>query len=158
MAQDTDLDGKARVLWEHGVLNAKPDEVRDERFRSSEFFDPRDLVQVKYEMLRRVRTEGATVTEAVEAFGFSRPTFYYARQAVDEEGLVGLVPRKSGPKKPHKLTEEVMAFVEERRVEEPGVSSGDLAVYVENRFGLRVHRRSIERALTRRKKKPQRTR
>ncbi|WP_311044454.1 MULTISPECIES: hypothetical protein [unclassified Rhizobium] len=31
--------------------------VRDPKFRGSEFFDPHDAVQVKYEMLRRVSVD-----------------------------------------------------------------------------------------------------
>jgi hypothetical protein len=90
-------DAKERALADQGVLNPKPESVSDERFRDEGFFDARDLVQVKYEMVRRVRTEGATVTETAETFGFSRPTFYQAQRALDEEGLPGLVPKRPGP-------------------------------------------------------------
>jgi transposase len=135
------------------VLNPKPETVVDERFQAGEFFDSRDLVQVKYEMVRRVREEGVTVTEATERFGFSRPTFYEARRALEAEGLAGLVPKPPGPKGAHKLTEEVMEFVEGLRVSSPGLGSEELALRIEERFGRSVHPRSIERALERREKK-----
>jgi len=146
-------DAKERALAEQGVLNPEPESVSDERFRNEGFFDPRDLVQVKYEMLRRVRAEGATVTEAAETFGFSRPTFYEARRALDEEGLPGLVPKRPGPKGAHKLTEEVMAFVDELREGDSGMDAQKLSRRIAERFGLSVHPRSIERALARREKK-----
>lgn len=146
-------DAKERALEDEGVLNPEPERVRDERFRNERFFDPRDVVQVKYEMVRRVRTEGATVTEAAETFGFSRPTFYQAHRALEEEGLPGLLPKRPGPKGAHKLTEEVMAFVDELREENSGVDSGELSRRVDERFGFPVHPRSIERALARREKK-----
>lgn len=150
-------DAKERALAEQGVLNPKPEGVSDERFRTEGFFDPRDLVQVKYEMLRRVRAEGATVTEAAETFGFSRPTFYEARRTLDEEGLPGLVPKRPGPKGAHKLTDEVMAFVDELREGDSGMDAGmdaqTLSRRIAERFGLSVHPRSIERALARREKK-----
>lgn len=146
-------DEKARALKQHRALNAKPERVRDERFRREEFFDPRDLVQVKYEMLRRVHEEGATVTDAAESFGFSRPTFYHAQEALAEEGLAGLVPKRPGPRGAHKLTEEVLDFVEGLRATSPVPSSEELAERIEERFGLAVHARSIERALARREKK-----
>jgi transposase len=152
MARSASEDAKARVLEERGVLNPDPDRVADDRFRRGGFFDPRDLVQVKYEMVR-MRSEGATVTEAADRFGYSRPTFYEAERALEERGLVGLLPGRPGPKGARKLTEEVMGFVEELRQGEPDLGSGGLARRVEERFGVSVHPRSIERALARREKK-----
>ena len=153
MSRKSGEDAKERVLREHGSLNPEPGEVEDERFRSDDFFDPRDLVQVKYEMLRQVHREGATVSEAARAFGFSRPTFYHAHQALAEKGLAGLLPKRPGPRKAHKLTDEVMEFVGHLRAAEPVLSAEELAGRIEGRFGLSVHPRSIERALVRREKK-----
>lgn len=153
MAESPQRDPKERALEEAGVLHSEPERVTDERFRSQEFFDPRDLVQVKYEMVRRVRTEGATVTEAAEAFGFSRPTFYQVQRAVEEVGLPGLLPKRPGPKGAHKLTEDVMAFIDELRERDPGVDPEELSRRVSERFERSVHPRSIERALARREKK-----
>lgn len=153
MAERPETDEKAEVLKRHRSLNPEPERVTDERFRTEEFFDPRDLVQVKYEMLRRAREERVTVTEAAETFGFSRPTFYEARDRLEEEGLVGLVPKRPGPKGAHKLTDEVMQFVAQLRAEAPEVGATELVTRVRERFGLSVHPRSIERALARREKK-----
>ncbi len=153
MKPEPERDEKARALKKHRALNPKPERVTDERFRTEEFFDPRDLVQVKYEMLRRVHEAGVTVTEAAAVFGFSRPTFYHAQEALREEGLAGLVPRRPGPRGGHKLTEEVMDFVDRLRTVSPVPSAEELAERIEERFGLAVHPRSIERALARREKK-----
>jgi transposase len=153
MSRKNRTDPKARALEAQGVLNPKPDAVRDERFQSNDFFDARDLVQVKYEMVRRVKEEGASVTDAAARFGQSRPTFYGAQRALEESGLGGLLPRRSGPKGPHKLTEEVMAAVEKRRAGNASLGSQALATFVAERFGVRVHPRSLERALARREKK-----
>jgi transposase len=153
MASKTSVDRKVQALKEQGVLNPKPETVTDERFLANEFFDARDLVQVKYEMVRRVNEDGVAVTEAAERFGQSRPTFYGARRALEEAGLGGLLPKRSGPRGPHKLTDAVMAAVEKRRAKDPGVRSETLAAFVEERFGMQVHPRSIERALARREKK-----
>ena len=81
MARKRKLDPKAAALAETRTLNPRPETVRDEQFGSSEFFDARDVVQVKYEMVRRVRVDGAPVTAAAAAFGFSRPSFYEAAAA-----------------------------------------------------------------------------
>lgn len=148
-----DQDSKRRTLQQQGALNPRPKTVRDELFLEDEFFDPRDLVQVKYEMLRRVRTDGQSVSDAAANFGFSRPSFYQAQFAFEQDGLAGLVPRKRGPKQAHKLTEEVLTFVGEVRQKEPSIRLSDLVKRIQERFGTKVHPRSIERSLLRHQKK-----
>jgi hypothetical protein len=101
-----DEDPKAAALRAERSLNPRPEAVSDERFVASEFFDSRDLVQVKYEMVRRVRVrvDGDAVSRSAAAFGFSRPSFYEAQAALEEGGLAGLVPARPGPRRAHKLT------------------------------------------------------
>jgi Homeodomain-like domain len=89
------------------------------------------------------------VSRAAEAFGFSRPSFYAAQAALDEGGLAALVPARPGPKRAHKMTREVVAFAREQRAADPKLSSHALVELIEERFGVRVHRRSVERALAR---------
>ncbi len=143
-------DGKARELAGSRTLNPRPEAVVDESFRSSEFFDARDLVQVKYEMVRRVEAEGSSVSAAADAFGFSRQSYYTAARALADEGLAGLVPAKPGPRGAHKLTGEVLDHLEGLREADPGLGWVELAGAVAERFGITVHRRSVERALARR--------
>jgi transposase len=146
-------DRKAEALRQHGALHPRPEAVRDARFRENPFFDPRDLVQVKYEMLRRTRVEGDSVSGATQAVGLSRPSFYKARTDFEREGLPGLLPRKRGPRGGHKLSDEVMAYVEAQLAADPSLRAAELAPRIEARFARRVHARSIERALARREKK-----
>ncbi len=146
-------DAKLQMLQQQGTLNPRPKDVSDELFVQDGFFDPRDLVQVKYEMLRRVQTDGKSVTDAATSFGFSRPSFYQALSAFEQDGLVGLVPHKRGPKQAHKLTDEVMTFMVETRQKEPSVRPAELARLIQERFGTTVHPRSIERSLRRHQKK-----
>jgi len=148
-----DNDPKIEALREHGVLNPKPEAVRDELFQKYDFFDRRDLLQVKYEMVRRVKKDGCTVTQASKTFGFSRPSFYDAQNAFNKKGLSGLIPAQRGPKKAHKLSDDVMMYVKEVIAEDRRLRAGDIASLIEKRFGFKVHPRSIERALERRKKK-----
>jgi len=77
---------KAETLRAHGALHPRPAEVRDPLFGSHEFFDARDLVQVKYEMLRRVDVDHQPITQTADAFGCSRPTFYQAQAAFKAQG------------------------------------------------------------------------
>jgi transposase len=153
MARRKPRDPKQDALREHGALNPRAERVSDPLFAEHEFFDARDLVQVKYELLRRVRVDGHPVGEAASAFGLSRPSFYQAQAAFEAGGLPGLLPRKRGPRGRHKLTEEVMAFVLAERAEDERQSFSELARRIEERFGLRIHPRSVERALAEEKKK-----
>jgi len=154
MAHDKPDDVKLQSLKAQGCLNRRPEAVTDLLFREDEFFDPRDLVQVKYEMLRRVRHEGLPVSRASGAFGLSRPAYYQAQFAFLREGLPGLTPKKRGPRGGHKLTEEVLQFVIQERKKDSSMGASELAELVAGRFGMKVHPRSVERALERRKKKP----
>ncbi|MDE0617319.1 MAG: helix-turn-helix domain-containing protein [Rhodospirillaceae bacterium] len=145
-------DAKSRVLKEHGCLNPHAEKVRDELFLSNAFFDPRDLLQVRYEMLRRVREDGVPVSHVAASFGVSRPTWYQAQRAYEAGGLPGLLPDRPGPRRPHKLSDEVVEALETAKSEQPELSSTDLVELVRARFGISVHRRSIDRALGRGKK------
>jgi transposase len=146
-------DRKQRALEESGTVNPHARDVRDPAFVDSEFFDPRDLIQVKYEMLRRVQTEGQSVAKASASFGVSRPTFYKAQSDFDRAGLVGLLPAKRGPRGPHKVTPEVARFIEETVARGEELDPQRLAECVAERFGLVVHQRTVKRALARSKKK-----
>jgi len=153
MARKSKPDAKDNALKEHASLNPHPHAVVDPFFCSSDFFDPRDVVQVKYEMVRRVRVDGRSVTESAAAFGFSRPSFYQAQTVLQHEGLAGLIPKKRGPRSPHKLDAEVMDFVVQLLADDPSLTAPILAGHIVERFGRRVHPRSVERALVRRQKK-----
>ena len=146
-------DAKSEVLRRQGVLYAHPQDVTDPLFHRHEFFDARDLVQVKYEMLRRVQVEGLSITAAAAAFGFSRPAFYQAQGAYQRYGLPGLIPQRPGPRRAHKLSNEVLDFVLQQRAKNPALRAPALSALVEQAWGVTVHPRSLERALASRRKK-----
>jgi transposase len=147
------LDPKAAQLHADGTLNRRAAQVTDPVFRAHDFFDARDVVQVKYEMLRRVEIEAQPVAPTAVAFHLSRPSFYQAQRAFQERGLAGLLPQKRGPRGGHKVTPDLLAFVQQRRAEDPALRPPALVQQIANRFGITVHPRSIERALARVKKK-----
>jgi transposase len=144
---------KLRALKESGAANPHAQDVQDPAFVDSDFFDPHDLIQVRYEMLRRVRTEGKSITEATTLFGASRPTFYKVQSDFDRGGLVELLPAKRGPRGPHKITSEVLRFIEDATASNEGLDAQSLTERIAQRFGLVVHRRTVKRALARLKKK-----
>ena len=144
---------KLESLRRHGCLHSKPQSVQDELFVGLEFFDPHDLVQVRYEMVRRVRIEGQPISRVAQSFGFSRPTLYQAMSAFEDTGLAGLLPQRPGPRRAHKLGDDVVGFVEQLLSDNPALRADELASRVQAKFDLSVHPRSIERALHRREKK-----
>ena len=151
MARRPQKDPKAEALRAARTLNSRPEMVSDPAFANSEFLDARDLVQVKYEMVRRVRVEGNPISGTAAAFGFSRPSFYEAAAALEAEGLSGLVPQRPGPRRAHKLTDEIVEAAQDALDADPGLRAGDLVPMIRDRFAISVHSRSIERALARRR-------
>jgi transposase len=135
------------VLRAANDLNTRSAAVTDAAFRSHPFFDPRDLVQVKYEMLRRVQVEGQSITHTAASFGFSRPVFYAAQAALGQGGLPGLVPQRPGPRRRHKVNPEILRFLQQLRLDEPTAALSDLAERVDSKFGVRLHPRTVARVL-----------
>ena len=146
-------DPKSAALRATGALHPRPEVVRDEAFSRHEFFDRRDRVQVKYEMLRRHRLEGRPVTEVATAFGVSRQAFYKAETALRTSGIPGLLPRRRGPRRAHKCSDELLEFVEQWRAGPASERKESVVEAVRRRFKVSLHPRSITRALARLKKK-----
>jgi len=146
-------DPKAESLAKYGLLNPRSQSVKDELFEQFEFFDARDLLQAKYEMVRRVENDGWTVTQAAKTYGFSRPAFYEVQRELKKNGLPGLIPKRRGPKSPHKLSDEVMLFIDSALTKDKSLKAPTLATMIADHFSLAIHPRSIEKALAKEKKK-----
>ena len=142
---------KADRLRQSGFLNPHPERVADSQFVHDEFFDPRDLLQVRYEMVRAVRLQGRTLEQAARRFGVSRPTCFRLCRAFRQRGLSGLIPATRGPKGAHKITPEVLDFVDRYRTAFGSTGSRRLVPLIEQEFGIRIHHRGLDKALQRRK-------
>ncbi len=118
MAKQNKQDPKVDALKNSGTLNPHPEKVRDQFFLGNEFFDARDLMQVKYEMLRRVKEDGWSVTEAATSFGFSRTSLYDVQSDFDEAGLSAFIPERRGPREAHKLSCPVLKFIEDTKLKD----------------------------------------
>jgi transposase len=145
-------DQKLLELKRTDTLNPHPTAVSDTLFRENPFFDSKDLLQVRYEMLRRHRVEGASIVDVSSTFGVSRPTFYQAQTAFERRGLTGLLPKQRGPKEGHKLSGEVIEHIRNWKASAPGLTTVECIQAVEEKFGITVHRRSLERAMAGKKK------
>jgi transposase len=139
---------RQQALRAQGATHPHPEAVTDPLFHNSTFFDSNDLVQVKYEMLRSVQQEGRAVVEAAQTFGLSRPVFYVTQELFEREGLPGLLPHKRGPKRPHKLNDEVLAVLA-KAIQESGrmLKGEELTALLAERCDVEAHPRSILRRL-----------
>ena len=145
---------KINRLRKNGALHPCSEKVSAEWLSQSAFFDAHDLVQMKYEMLRSASIDDRSVTDAAQTFGLSRVAFYRAQHQHNDQGVMGLLPRKRGPKQPHKLKDAILDFVREQRAD--GTEPADwqqLSQKIQDRFGIVVHPRSIERAFKQHEKK-----
>lgn len=139
-------DTKAQRLRQSGTLNPHPNSITDPLFHNSPFFDPRDLLQVRYEMVRCIARDIA-IKEAAVRFGLSVPTCVRANRAFREAGLQGLIPKRRGPRGAHKITPEIIAFVQQYLAENEPLGSRRLVPLIEARFGVRIHPRGLDKAL-----------
>lgn len=153
MPKHAKADSKTTELERSATLNARPDAVVDPLFQHNPFFDARDLLQVRYEMLRRHRIDGQSIVDTTVAFGVSRPTFYHAQAAFARGGLQGLLPRQRGPKGRHKLDTQVLEYTQTLKNADSKITTTRCVQEIQQRFGISVHRRSLERALQSKKKR-----
>lgn len=147
MPENSLSKAKPQTLRDFGTFNPGHAKVRHALFQNSEFFDPQDLPQLKYETLRSVEKDGYSVAKAAREFGLSRPTIYQSQTHFRAGGFAGLLPAKPGPKEPHKLTSPVLAYLKELLQAEPSLKARQLVVRVRKRFQLKIHPRTIEKAL-----------
>jgi transposase len=146
---------KIEALRSSGALNRHPEKVRHPLFAEHDFFDAHDMVQLKYETLRAVEVDGHPIAQVALDFGLSRPTIYEAQEKLRQAGVDGLLPQKRGPKKPRKLTPEVLRYLEELVSSEPDLQAAVMVQRVRRRFGVVLHPRTVEKAV--RKKGRQRS-
>ena len=148
-----DSVAKRQALEAAGTFNPRFAQVRHELFRASAFFDPQDLLQLKYEAVRAIRSEGRPLARTAAEFGLSRPTLYQAQRHFQAQGLEGLFPHKRGPKGAHKLTAAVCAHLQTWATAEPQLTAHELARRLRQQFQVKVHPRTIEKTLQVRVKK-----
>ncbi len=137
-------ESRRAALERSGLVHPNPEAVTAAVFADGGgFFLPTDKVQVKYEMLRAHVVDGVSVTDAAAAHGYSRGGFYLVSTAFSQQGMAGLLDERRGRRGPLRLTDEIVAFLHAAPAERSGAA---LALEVEQRFGVSLHRRTVERA------------
>jgi len=138
---------KEDALKQNGCYNRNYESVAASIFKTASFFDRRDIVQVKYEMIRAAGNEEGSVTEISDAYGFSRKSYYQILKAFQAGGLYALIPQKTGPKSPHKLKPEATAFIDSFLISNTNAKPKEISAALEAEMGISIHPRSIYRYL-----------
>lgn len=141
------MNSKDETLKSNGTFNKDSQAVTAEHFQSGIFFDPKDLVQVKYEMLRSVANNESSVSEASKKYGLSRQSYYISKASMESGGIAALLPRKTGPKKGYKLTDVGAAFIDSYMISHPGAKAKEVNKAMFEKTGIVVHDRTVERYL-----------
>lgn len=145
-------DQKTKELRKCRCLNPRPEKVTCDLFKGRGFFDPRDLLQVKYEMVRKITVDNKPIRQVAREFGFSRPSAYKALDTFQAKGVPGLLRTKPGPRRAHKLNDAAIQFIEAQKAKDPSITLSALVVRIEEQLGVTVHRRSIQRVMSQEKK------
>jgi len=142
---------KIKTLKSNGSYNRHASAVVSPLFMDNAHFDPYDLVQVKYEMLRAVMSNEMSVTEASKQFGFSRTAYYKIEKSFAAAGVNGLFLQKTGPKAAVKATEEILRFADELKGKDPGITNDRIVEEIQNQKGVTLHKRSLQRERSKKK-------
>ena len=139
------MQAKDDNLKKNGCFNGNHNNVTAGVFDELPFFDKKDIVQVKYEMIRAASNNEGSVTEIADSFGFSRKSFYQIREAFRAGGLFSLVPKKTGPKGASKLKPEALEFIEKYISMHEHAKVKEVSAALESEMGIKVHSRTIYR-------------
>jgi len=139
------MSSKDANMKRNGSFNKNYANVSASIFEASPFFDKRDIVQVKYEMVRAASRGEGSIYEIAAAHGFSRKSYYQTSKAFESGGLCALVPKKTGPKGPTKINCEITAYIEGYYAEHPKAGVNEISEALKEEKGVKVHPRTIYR-------------
>lgn len=146
MSMENNKKIKHHHLKKAGLFNPNPEKVKDPLFLEHvNFFDPCDNLQIRYEMLRSHLIESDSVVGVCRRFGLSRQSFYTLEEKFKQEGSAGLLPKKPGPRAPSKLTVEVLEFVLHSLQAEEKIAMVEIKSQIQQKFGISLHRRTVEK-------------
>ena len=139
---------KLEFLKQENLENSRADRVTHELFKNINFFDPYDLPQVRYEMLRTVHAEDTSVVNTCKLFGFSREIYYRLERKFMEEGLVCLLGSSKAGRRPLiALNQEIVNYIVYRKIDSPDLSGADLCKEICEIYKVDCSQRTVERLL-----------
>jgi transposase len=143
--EETMTELKKKFLEQEGLINPKPERISHPLFETLNFFDPIDLPQVRYEMIRAARVENISVSQACKLFGFSREYFYKLERSFMARGYVALLGSTMGRRPIIALNQEIVNFIVHRKMEQPTISGESLRQELQQLYSVDCSRRTVER-------------
>ena len=138
-------ESKRAFLEKERLINPKPERVSCPLFETLDFFDPFDLPQVRYEMIRSARVEKTPVAQACKLFGFSREYFYKLERAFMARGYIAMLGSTMGRRPIIALNQEIINFIAHRKIEAPELSGEKLRQEIQGLYKVDCSRRTVER-------------
>ena len=114
-------ESKRVFLEKERLINPKPERVSHPLFETPDFFDPFDLPEVRYEMIRSVRVEKMAVAQACKLFGFSREYFCKLERALMTRVYIAMLGSTMGRRPIIALNQEIVNFIAHRKIQEAGL-------------------------------------
>jgi len=142
---------KKETLVSNGTYNKNYMKVKNKKFIEESFYDPMDIIQVKYEMLKDALYGNRSIMEIANEFGFSRASFYKIKNEFDKKGISAFIHDKVGPKEPYKLKDNFKEYIDKYIQNNPGVSSNEIAINLNKDKEVNISKRTIERYRSRKK-------
>jgi transposase len=143
---------KLEQMKKNGTFNRDPSKVLSSLFKDYSFFDPHDLPQVKYEMLRSVEKDGKDVSSTAKEFGFSRVSYYQIKEDYNTSGILGLIPKKRGPQGPRKLKPDDIEFIKKIMNDDNKITQKEMLEKLKIERNITISRRTLERCMSVKKK------
>jgi len=138
---------KELFLKKEGLLNPKPDRIIHPLFNTHDFFNPLDLPQVRYEMLRCARAREQSVSGACKAFGFSREYFYRLERNFMRQGYSALLGSQVGRRPLILLNQEIVSFIVLEKIRNSKITAGNLLKQIQKRYNVECSIRTVERVI-----------
>ena len=142
---------KEEWLKETRTFNRNHDKINDNLFAESDMLDARDLLQVRYEMVRAVKIDKSSATEVAQRFGVSESTLNRNIRALNEGGVIALIPESKGPKGQYSLDEDELKFIDSYLEAHPDATGGQVYSALLKEKQSTVSKRTVERHLASKK-------
>ena len=146
------MDKEAFLKANH-TFNFRNDKVIASRFIESDLYASRDLLQVRYELVRSIEEGDIALDEVPDKYGVSSVTAKRYVRSFKEGGMIALVPEQKGPKGPSSLDDEALRFIDSYIAEHPKASGRKVHEALESERHLGISKRTVERYLSSKKAK-----
>ena len=135
------------------TFNTNYAKINDPIFQRSGIMDPRDLLLVRFELVRSLELDGKPIEEVCSQYGISPCTARRYVRDMKERGLIALVPEKRGPNGPSVMTDEIANYIDKYLTDHPKASAGKVYQSLVDAKKVTIGKRTVERYISSKKGK-----